>query len=99
MMPIGVEALPLFARAADPVTSQEAAASMVDAAGHQRAAILGVFLAVGPLTADQLDDRLGWRPTTAGRRLKELEALGLARRTGGVRLTRSKRRAEVWRAV
>lgn len=94
-------AAPLFpahtrARLTDPPTSHQAAAA-VDAAG-QRAAILQA-LAGGAMTADEIDAALGWRVTTAGRRLGELYRLGRARTTGATRPTRSGRAAEVWEAV
>jgi len=70
---VGTEGLELFARASDPETSHQAAASMRDHAGAQRQAILEYLLAHPEgATADDLDQALLWRPSTAGRRLGEL---------------------------
>ncbi len=87
------------ARTTDPQTSHEAAASMADAAGRQRAMVLLVLRDHGPQTADAVDAILegeGWKRTTAGRRLPELMEIGQVERTDEKRLTRSKRRAHVW---
>lgn len=93
---------PLFAastraRATDPGTSHAAAAAAH--ADAQRAACLAALRQQGGLTADEVDAYLHWRPTTAGRRLGELRALGLIRATEQTRLTRSGRAALVWEAV
>ncbi len=91
------------ARTTDPATSHTAA-RMVDAAG-QRGRIMEVLRAIyrdvglaGGLTADQLDEMIGWRLTTAGRRLSELRARELVIPCGE-RKTRSGRPATVYRAV
>lgn len=86
------------ARRSDPRTSHAAAASMRGAVGAQRAAVLAALHA-GPLTADEIDDVQGWRPTTAGRRLPELEAMGLVRRLPETALTRSGRQAHRYALV
>jgi predicted transcriptional regulator len=103
------DGLPLFrpepppivpaARKTDPVTSHDAAASMLEAAGLQRRILVNLLRAHGPMTADELDTLADWRPTTAGRRLAECERLGVVQRTGATRPTRSGRAAEVWAAV
>jgi predicted ArsR family transcriptional regulator len=97
--------LPLFARRTDPPTSHAAAASMRDYAEAQRWMIVQLLgFAKTGLTADEIDLRAGWRPTTAGRRLGELV------RTGRVRVkvvngepvtrpTRSGRPAQVYVAT
>ena len=96
------------ARRTDPETSHEAAESMVEGAASQRAEILRVLRDDHELwmwspscgmTADELDEYIGWRATTAGRRLIELQRLGLVRRTTEKRPTRSGRAAFVWVAV
>jgi hypothetical protein len=87
------------ARADDPATSHDAAASMLEPADVQRALIVHALRTQGPMTADELDVTLDWRPTTSGRRLAELERKGRARRTGGIDKTRSGRNAEVWEAA
>ena len=93
------------ARTSDPETSHEAAASMVEGAGRQRE-IVYAYLATTTrrLTADDIDKYLAnlnpdWPRTTAGRRLPELEELGLVERLPEKRPTRSGRKAFLWRAV
>ena len=90
-------------RSTDPATSHEAARK-VDAAG-QRGKIMElmgrdhrVYGGAAGLTADELDDIIGWRVTTAGRRLSELKRRGLVEACGR-RYTRSGRQATVYRAV
>ena len=84
------------ARATDPDTSHAAAESMVKPAEAQRRKILASLKRHGPATADEIDERIGWRPTTAGRRMKELVEVGKLRDTGDLLLTRSGRRATVY---
>jgi len=48
------------------------------------------------LTCDEADLLLGWRPTSAGRRMGEIVHLGLAVTTDRVRKTRSGRMAVVY---
>ncbi len=84
------------ARRTDPQTSHDAAASMRGAADAQRRQVLGTLALHGPLTADEIDEHVEWRATTAGRRLKELETAGLVVRTPVTRPTRSGRQATVW---
>jgi hypothetical protein len=96
------DGLPLFdqphtrARLTDPGTSHAAAAGSREQARAQRAAILAALRQYGPLTADELDARLHWRDTTAGRRMRELWQAGAVETTGEERPTRSGRAAEVW---
>ena len=90
---------PPRARATDPETSHEAAESMAGAAGAQRAACLKHLRTVGPAIADEIDAAMGWRPTTAGRRLSELAEAKLAKITDQKRRTRSNRNAFVWEAL
>jgi hypothetical protein len=85
-------------RPSDPVTSHAAAASMLEAADVQRAILVNLLRAHGPMTADELDAIAGWRVTTAGRRLAECERLGRVERTDATRPTSSGRAALVWRA-
>jgi hypothetical protein len=98
------EDAPLFAphtraRLTDPGTSHEAAASTVQTSAHQRRLVILALEAAGPMTADEIDAYLRWRPTTAGRRLHELRQVGMIRTTGVTKPTRSGRRAEVWELV
>ena len=96
-----LDGLPIFsepvARNTDPETSHEAAASMKEEAANQRRQILDVLRHVGPQTADSLDAFIGWRDTTAGRRLSELRTRNLAEETTVKAKTRSGRTAFVWR--
>ena len=87
------------ARTTDPDTSHEAAASMFDEAESQRLRILVCLEYYGAMTADFLDEALDLRPTSAGRRLPELEEAGLVTPTGDKALTRSGRKARLWRVV
>ena len=100
---VGIEALPLWeirkmARRENPTTSHLAAESMQGEAGVQRQAILQHLkdCVYQGHCADDLDQHLALRPTSCGRRLKELELQGLVWRTGETRQTRSGRAAEVW---
>ena len=93
--------LPMWtqARTSDPETSHEAAASMYDEAKAQRGHILWCLHEYGGMTADGLDQALGLRVTSAGRRLPELESEGLVRKTQRQAMTRSGRSAIIWEAV
>jgi len=94
--------LPLFppkARTSDPDTSHQAAASVEDSAETQRRSVQYILRTYGPKTADEIDAVLGWRVTTAGRRLPELRALGLADMLPETGATRSGRQAHFWQAV
>jgi len=93
--------LPMWtqARTSDPATSHEAAASMYDEARAQRQHIHQWLIVHGGLTADGLDQALGLRVTSAGRRLPELESEGLVRKTQRQAMTRSGRSAIIWEAV
>ena len=86
-------------RRTDPNTSHAAAASMLEGAASHRAKILAFLREHGGATGDGLDDALGWRHATANRRLPELRELGLVTMTDEMRVTRSGRRARVWRVL
>ena len=95
------EYLEMRARSTDPATSHEAA-KKVDAAG-QRGKIMDLMDSgrrgrIGGWTADEIDEYIGWRVTTAGRRLSELKRRGLVEACGQ-RYTRSGRQATVYRAT
>ena len=105
-----LSALPLFsgpkttgpdprARTSDPETSHAAAKSMVGEAEAQRKRIVAHLWEVGPRMADQLDEELGFRVTSAGRRLSELEEAKLVEALDRTGKTRSGRRARYWKAV
>lgn len=94
--------LPMFdpgARKTDPETSHEAAESMRDTAESQRKKILDYLKAHCPMTADELDDFLGLRVTSAGRRLPELLRAGQVERLPETRATLSGRQAHLWGAT
>ena len=93
--------LPMWtqARTSDPETSHEAAASMYDEAKAQRGHIYRWLKEHGGMTADALDQALGLRVTSAGRRLPELESEGLVRKTQRQAMTRSGRSAIIWEAA
>ena len=50
-------------------------------------------LEAGPMTADKLDEVIGWRVTTAGRRLGEMKGVRMLKESG---ITRSGRSARLW---
>jgi predicted ArsR family transcriptional regulator len=89
---------PPRARRTDPVTSHLAAASMIEGAASQRAAIVRALKEHGPMTANEMDRMHGWRDATAGRRLSELREAG-AVVADGTRLTESGRSASLYRLV
>lgn len=81
-------------------TSHKAALSMAEHAAVQRQQILDSLVNEGAATCDELDVRLGFRPTTAGRRLPDLVRDGLVQRVDGVtRKTRSGRAASVFKVI
>ena len=93
--------LPMWtqARTSDPETSHAAAESMYDEARAQRGHIHLWLMDHGGMTADALDQALGLRVTSAGRRLPELEADGKVRKTDRQAMTRSGRSAIIWEAI
>mgnify|MGYP001033207852 CR=1 FL=1 len=82
------------ARARDPETSKEAGRSMAETAAAQRKMILAYLETHGPTTCDALDEALGLRVISAGRRMSEMGTL--VRRTGEKAMTRSGRPADLW---
>jgi len=80
-------------------TSYQAAQNAARSAADQCHQLWNALLAWGPLTADEADARLGWRPTTSGRRMADLVDDGRAEATGERRLTRSRRWANVFKAT
>jgi hypothetical protein len=89
------------ARRNDPATSHIAAASMLDAAKRQQRQLLAALRETGAngLTCSEADQMIGWRLTTASRRMPELVAMGLAADTGARRRTPQGRWATVWMAA
>jgi hypothetical protein len=87
------------ARATDPSTSQRAARDVEIRTGTQRASILlALWGKPHPMTAHDLDVEIGWRLTTAGRRLPELAAWKppLVRTTGEEKPTDTGSAAELY---
>ena len=84
------------ARRTDPETSHQAAASRVGKIAGQQERILSRLQVFGPMTADQLDQIIGWWVTTAGRRLPELAEMGSVRMLEKTGTTRSGRQARLW---
>ena len=87
------------ARRTDPNTSHEAAVTMRETAASPRSKILAFLKEHGGATGDGLDEALGWKHATANRRLPELRELGLVTMTDEMGVTRSGRRARIWRLV
>ena len=87
------------ARSADPDTSHEAARSMHVAAGTHRGMILRYLEEHGASTGDAIDEALGWRHATANRRLPELRRMNLIEMSDQSAVTRSGRRAKMWRII
>ena len=78
--------------------SQEAARRIEGGADTLRARVLELLRAAGPLTDEEMQERLPMPPNTQRPRRLELVARGLVEDSGTVRPTRSGRKATVWRA-
>ena len=87
------------ARSSDPDTSHEAARSMHVAAATHRGMILKHLEKHGASTGDAIDEALGWRHATANRRLPELRRMNLIEMSDQTAVTRSGRRARMWRII
>lgn len=87
------------ARNTDPNTSHEAARSMDVTAASHRGRILKLLKEQGGATGDAIDKALGWKHATANRRLPELRELGLIEMSEDTAVTRSGRRARIWRII
>ncbi len=79
-------------------TSHEAALSVAPSAATLRGAILARIKDTGGMTCDEVEVDLAMRHQTASARIREL-TLGNLIREGGERLTRSGRKAIVWKAA
>ena len=92
--------LPLWAaaRATDPQTSHDAAASVHEFAGEHHRAILEA-LAVGPGTADEIGDRCGLDGHKVGKRLGEMRRAGMVTRLDETRAGKSGRQMHVYAAA
>lgn len=88
------------ARRTDPDTSHYAARSMVGEAAAQRLRVLDALRRrPAGMTCADVDLFIGWRETTASRRMPELLKLGLVIDSGLRRDTPSGRSAIVWRCA
>jgi predicted ArsR family transcriptional regulator len=87
-------------RRTDPDTSLLAAVDNASKSGTQRLAILRVLAEHGELTAEEIDEKLGWHHRAAGRRMKELRTkygVALVETTGEKRPTSTGSMADVYR--
>lgn len=87
------------ARATDPETSHIAATRVAEFGGTHCDRILACLKMFGPQTKDEIATRTGLTPVQVDRRLPDLEGRGLAKPTGGTRLSRSGRPERIWRAL
>lgn len=88
-----------LARKSDPQTSHQAAARVHEFAGGHREQILACLKRHGSLTVDEIAKRTRLQSQAINKRLPELERAGLARPTGGTRLSASGRPERVWYAT
>lgn len=108
--PSTVESLPLFARRGDAGrypnqpgakvggTSQEAATAVAGDANRTRAAALAELRKVGPMTPDEVAERLGRSVLSIRPRISELVTKGLVYATGARRKNASGHGANVYAA-
>lgn len=94
---------PARARATDPATSHEAAASIQPKASTRiRDEILQAFSRYGPMTDEEIADHLSWlnaSPSGMRTRRAELVAAGLIEQHSADGRTSSGRRCAVWQLV
>ncbi len=87
-----------LARTSDPATSHQAAARVHEIAKAQEEAIVRTLGQYGPMTCDQIAERLGWETSQVNRRTPELKARGVLR-VKAIGKSKSGRAARVWEAV
>ena len=87
------------ARSFDPATSHEAAERVREFAAGHCALILQALLDHGPMTPEQVGERVNLDAYQVRKRLPELERAGLAKPTGQTAPTISGRSQRVWRAL
>lgn len=86
-------------RRTDPITSHEAAERVKEfATGHCRL-ILDALSKFGPMTCDEIAQRVGLLPHQVNKRTATLYQAGKAAPTGEERMSMSGRRERVWRIV
>jgi DNA-binding MarR family transcriptional regulator len=77
-------------------TSVSAAKAATPAMTGNRARVLSYIIRYGPITQDQLADRMNMPIQSVNPRVNELARMNLIRDTGERRPTRSGKRAAVW---
>ena len=85
-----------LARNTDPFTSHQAAARTEFRARH--IATIYAALKTGPMTKDEIADRTNLDHVAVARRMTEMEAKGLVRRTDLTRPSKTGRECTVWEA-
>lgn len=83
----------------EPDTSRAAAEAIAPSASLLRGKCLAALREFGPMTADEIADRVGITPFSARPRCTELLALGMIVDTGERRRNSSGRSAKTWRAI
>lgn len=79
-------------------TSREAAESVAEISGAQRQAVADLIVQ-SPRTDDEIEVLTGYRHQSCSARRRELVLAGVIEDSGEKRLTRSGRKATVWRLV
>lgn len=85
-------------RNTDPYTSHYAAARAKEFAGGQCAEILALLKTHGPLSPEQIGQKMGIEAYAVRKRLSDLFNHGLARPTGEIVPTASGRKQRIWDA-
>lgn len=86
-------------RAADPLTSYQAAAAAREFAGKHADMIHAALCKYGPASKDEIGARLNMDGVAVARRLADLQKRGLAVPTDETRKSRAGRSERVWRVV
>lgn len=98
-MQLDIFAPPPMARRSDPVTSHQAAASDRELQQRDHRMIVECLRAHGPLGKDGIAERINRPGHAIGKRMSELEAMGLVRATGRTVKSASGRAEPEWEAV
>lgn len=88
-----------LARNSDPITSHLAAARVHEFALSHQEQIVSCLIEFGPMTCDEISNRIGMFSHQINKRVVELERKGLARPTGETRTSASGRQSRVWGAL
>ena len=86
-------------RLVDPATSRQAAQQAVELQREHHSVILGVLRRSGPLGKDGIAARCGLSGHQTGKRMAELERMGLVRLTGETVASTSGRQEREWRVA